>query len=717
MQQTMPADPLALFQQQKKQIDLLLAQGEQQQDDADQLFLLASEAKELSHEAQYTHGQALSALMLAGYYDRKGSLPDALEECFNALSVSRSSGDVATQVHALYVLAGLYQRMNDTGEAIACVNQGIELLDANDALLRLGLSPLLYQMQMLQGDLLLSCGRHGEALAHYQEALPAAQDAGGQVALRLHLSISECHLISGNHSAAMDANRKAMSIALAHRLGPAELTIIEIARGTICERSADLSCALLAYKDALNHAIRANSKYTVCFVLAYIGKVQLGLKQVNTARATLNKALAIAWEIGSDELAREIHERLTLWYDERDYLDSALCSADAAPHEDGALRQRVRRLLALQAKQSPQDHKDIFRLINEEIQDHLEEIHDLRQDIEEQTRHMVTVAEISRSLADTTDLKQSVLRISVLLEKVLAYDSIAVGTLGESQKHVEYLAACRQGEALAVERRTYPADIMKALRNGRDVILTDIPVGDGTRYAMLATDAPPRSALFCSFACAGAAYILTIQSNLPDAFDSTDMRLLRTLAQVVGLAMGAQLGMATLVQKEQSLRQLIRTDALTGLLSRHNIIERIAEENIRTQRNQKPFTLVLIEVDQLRALRDSFGQECFDALLKQLSRLLRPSIRKQDFLARWSDDQFAILLPETDGDGAEKLCEKLRQKAAKQAFARQGEEIRLTLTCGLAEHRAARTLDAMQKAAESALLAAKLKGRDCVEKR
>ncbi len=702
----------------RKQIDALLAQAVRLQGDADRLFVMAGEALELSVTLGYDRGRAESNLLLARYHEQKENFPDALEACFNALSLYRGINDVAGQAQALRALTTLYASADEPAEALACADQGMDLLGGNDALLRLGLSGLFVQLLLLRADMLMRLGRHGEALAVFLEVLPSVQETGGEALVRLELSLCECHLMTGNTEAALEANERAMELAASLRLDSAELTAVHTLRAAVLEHSGDAPGAMAAYKDALNHAIHSRSKYAVTFTLTSIGRLQLSMEHVDAAKSTLNKALAIAWEMGSDELAREIHTRMALWYDKRDYLDSDKTPASGRTGDDSELRRRLRHIQAILPSPVLADDKEIFRQINEEIKRRIAEVYGLRHDLEEQARTVAVAADVSRALADTDTLPQIALRLAEELSRILSFDELAIGVCREGQKSVDYVAWWREGALLSPTRRAHPSEVLKAMRNGRDLIFTDIPPQEAARYALAQEegDHQPRSALFCSFLCFGEPHVLTIHSRQAEAFDSGDLRLLRCAAQSTALAMASHVRLAELARREAALQQASYTDALTGLMTRHNLIDRMEEESIRSQRSKRPFALVLIEADQLKGLRDSFGQECFDALMKQLARLLRPSIRKQDFLARWSDDQFAILLPETGADGAAQLCEKLRKKAAR-TFSWQQNEHTLTLTCGLSEYSTARSLDAMHKAAESALLAAKLKGRDCVEKR
>jgi diguanylate cyclase (GGDEF)-like protein len=89
-------------------------------------------------------------------------------------------------------------------------------------------------------------------------------------------------------------------------------------------------------------------------------------------------------------------------------------------------------------------------------------------------------------------------------------------------------------------------------------------------------------------------------------------------------------------------------DALTGLANRVEFTERFSAEQLRSARSNKPYSILLIEIDQLRELNDSHGYRIGDTALKALSRIFSGNSRNIDTVARISRDEFAILFPETD---------------------------------------------------------------------
>ncbi len=109
----------------------------------------------------------------------------------------------------------------------------------------------------------------------------------------------------------------------------------------------------------------------------------------------------------------------------------------------------------------------------------------------------------------------------------------------------------------------------------------------------------------------------------------------------------------------KALETLAVTDALTGLANRRHFDETLAHEVIRAQRYQRPFSLLLLDVNDFKRLNDQRGHQAGDLVLQSLASLIRAQLRASDFAARYGGDEFVIILPESDSAVARNVAEKL----------------------------------------------------------
>lgn len=107
------------------------------------------------------------------------------------------------------------------------------------------------------------------------------------------------------------------------------------------------------------------------------------------------------------------------------------------------------------------------------------------------------------------------------------------------------------------------------------------------------------------------------------------------------------------------------TDPLTGVANRRAFNERLEEEIRRSKRYNRPFSLLILDLDGFKAVNDTFGHLIGDQTLQAVASCLQRSVRDTDFLARYGGDEFALILPETNKEQAGALIEKINQKISK----------------------------------------------------
>lgn len=156
------------------------------------------------------------------------------------------------------------------------------------------------------------------------------------------------------------------------------------------------------------------------------------------------------------------------------------------------------------------------------------------------------------------------------------------------------------------------------------------------------------------------------------------------------------------------------TDPLTGLFNRRYLLGKIEDELIREKRFQKPFSLMLSDIDHFKRVNDTYGHQCGDYVLKRISAMLRASLREQDTQARWGGEEFLAFLPETDCSGAALLAERIRAAIEQEVFAYEGHQIRMTVTIGISDYLPGKTIDTLINEADMALYEGKNSGRNRV---
>ncbi len=164
------------------------------------------------------------------------------------------------------------------------------------------------------------------------------------------------------------------------------------------------------------------------------------------------------------------------------------------------------------------------------------------------------------------------------------------------------------------------------------------------------------------------------------------------------------------------VRLLSLTDDLTRLPNRRAFMRRLEDEVSRVQRHGFPLSLVLIDLDHFKDINELSGHAMGGEVLRCYSDDVLSIFRHHDLVARYADEEFAVLLPNTAQDGAVRALQKVRCRLGEVLQVRGIEAVELpTFSAGVAQFQAGETMSRLVERADSALCAAKHKGRDCVE--
>lgn len=170
-------------------------------------------------------------------------------------------------------------------------------------------------------------------------------------------------------------------------------------------------------------------------------------------------------------------------------------------------------------------------------------------------------------------------------------------------------------------------------------------------------------------------------------------------------------------QLNQAIEQLniaVMTDPLTGLHNRRYMTQAIEQEKLRFKRTERPFALIIADIDHFKVVNDTYGHECGDEVLKQVSRTILGLLREQDHVARWGGEEFLVMLPETGLKGAESVADKLRMAVAETVAKGPDGGVKVTMTFGVAEFSNMVSVDEIIKNADNALYQGKETGRNKV---
>ena len=144
-------------------------------------------------------------------------------------------------------------------------------------------------------------------------------------------------------------------------------------------------------------------------------------------------------------------------------------------------------------------------------------------------------------------------------------------------------------------------------------------------------------------------------------------------------------GRKALEHANAQLERLSSTDRLTGLLNRGTWENLLDAEFERYRRYGHNTVLVMFDIDHFKTINDTHGHLIGDEVIREVARITRESLRQADRPGRYGGEEFGIILPETDIDGALIICEHIRETIAGQDFDTDNGTIRCTISMGLVQ--------------------------------
>jgi diguanylate cyclase (GGDEF)-like protein len=225
-------------------------------------------------------------------------------------------------------------------------------------------------------------------------------------------------------------------------------------------------------------------------------------------------------------------------------------------------------------------------------------------------------------------------------------------------------------------------------------------------YQVPGTPADEPETLVCTPLIAGPRVLGTLnvwREGAVARFASEEVELIQRFATLAALAYDN-------AHQRERLSMQARTDELTGLFNRRHFHERLGAELARVRRSGEPAALLLLDVDDFKAVNDRHGHPVGDGVLRAFADQLREAVRGADVICRTGGEEFAVILPGADEEEAVTAAHRI---VAAVRDGRIGPDGALTASVGLAVAPAeGDTVAALFRAADDRLLAAKAQGKD-----
>ncbi len=169
------------------------------------------------------------------------------------------------------------------------------------------------------------------------------------------------------------------------------------------------------------------------------------------------------------------------------------------------------------------------------------------------------------------------------------------------------------------------------------------------------------------------------------------------------------------VRLYEKVQELAIVDGLTGVYLRRHFLERYDKELKRSKRHGFNLSFFMVDIDNFKRYNDKYGHLVGDVALQEVAEILKNSIRTVDLVCRYGGEEFAVILPQTDKEGALQVAERIRWAADNHRFKAYDQVTKVTVSIGVATFpEDAKDMDELIERADEAMYKAKKKGRNRV---
>ncbi len=336
------------------------------------------------------------------------------------------------------------------------------------------------------------------------------------------------------------------------------------------------------------------------------------------------------------------------------------------------------------------------------------EVSEANEQLQHRSRELRILNTIGREISTSLDPEVVFAQVSKHVQRILDAPHLFLSIFHRApqETYMEYLA--REGIVEPRQERHLGKDFTSwVVEARRPLLVSDLVVDrDSIHCSPVILNPGIRSIMATPLVFSGEAIgVLCVESPRPGAYTVDHLSVFTTIAQQAAVAL-----------ENARNFQLATVDQLTGLYLRDFFFRKLEEEQVRARRYGSTFTVLMMDLDRFKEINDRMGHLGGDRYLQRVGEAIRETMRAADVPCRYGGEEFCVLLPETDLDGAMTIAERIRVRVANLDVRSGDDVLRATVSIGIAAYPAdyPGTVQGLVEKADQALYTAKQKGRDRV---
>ncbi|MFQ5586996.1 MAG: diguanylate cyclase [Thermodesulfobacteriota bacterium] len=308
--------------------------------------------------------------------------------------------------------------------------------------------------------------------------------------------------------------------------------------------------------------------------------------------------------------------------------------------------------------------------------------------LEEKNRELELILDITNTVSQTLDSGEILYSLVKKTAEFIGATRCSIVLIGKDDE--AYIVASHESPTirnLKIDLKKYP-ELKKALTTREPLIIGDMgsdPVLQDVKGLIknIAHDSLLVVPIIWEEEMLGTLILRTRRTS--KNFTSDEQKLCQIIANAAYHPLKKAKIVEDLKAEKEHLKKLAITDQLTGLYNHDFFYNRLNDEFNRAVRYEVPLALIMIDLDDFKVINDTHGHRVGDKVLKEVSELLKKTVRKTDIVSRYGGEEFSVILPHTTIQGAQEEAERIREIISSHSYAGLMDTV-ISISAGVAAY-------------------------------
>ncbi len=287
----------------------------------------------------------------------------------------------------------------------------------------------------------------------------------------------------------------------------------------------------------------------------------------------------------------------------------------------------------------------------------VEIIHRLSESTRSRIQRLESVNEFSRKIAYSLETDELITLVGAAVQNAIRADTYFLGMMHDNET-IDFDLIFDAGEYFPASKMPVEGTLSGwVIRNRRSLFIPDLRNEvelEGAKVVLIGKDKTSLSWIGVPMQAGHVNGVIAVGSYKPNDFDRTDLELLENLGQQAALALDN-------AQHHAEVEAQSHMDSLTCVYNHGYFLEILNREASKEHLEKAPLSLIMLDIDHFKQYNDNYGHLVGDQVLTMLTEAIRTHINSNDSIGRWGGEEFAIMLPNTNGSQALLVAERIRQ--------------------------------------------------------